>query len=346
MIVLPGGSDLHFRARVRDALAVLAHGVGALVLSYLVILLVYPKAFVNPILLAYEALYVSARFPFDESVMTNGDWMTQPVSWTYLPLWFGAQLPLLVLATATAFMVWWLFVVVSTFSGRVSDSDRRIAVAASAVLAQALALPLGAILAQSNIYNGTRQFLFVVPALCVASTIALFVLFRRQLTRRLQGLGWALVAVGLVAPTVAQLGLFPYSYSYYNLPTSLAGVDNRWPADYWRQSARELVQHLPAEGVESCAYEQYRKDKLFPCMGLPTFEVYAAERGDTALPVATDAQSYWYVMENQGTLQLPAGCEVFDRVTRRLYLSEVTIGQIARCDLAQLSEGFTSPAEG
>ena len=77
----------------KDALRRLAEAAGALVVGYLILVAIYPKAFFNPVVLAWEALVVSARFPYDEAVLTSGTWMEQPPPWTYLPQWFLAQLP-------------------------------------------------------------------------------------------------------------------------------------------------------------------------------------------------------------------------------------------------------------
>ena len=327
-------------SRWRPSMRVLLHGTGAMVASYVILLLIYPNVYRNPVLLAYEALYVSAKFPFPETVMTNGEWMTQPVSWSYLPLWFGAQMPLLVLAGSLVFVAWWVMKAVVSYRGRQSAVAGALVLASVPVLVQAFALPLGAALAQSNIYNGTRQFMFVVPALAVLATYGVIVVARAvgpdAKRRVLRSAMWSAVALGVVAPLVAQLFLFPYSYAYYNLPTSIAGVDGRWPTDYWRQSARELTQRLPLEGVESCAYEQYRKDELFSCLQESPFRPYVGERGEQAAVVPDDPTKYWYLRENQGWVDLPAGCEPFDAITRPLYFSTITIAQIARCDLSQL----------
>ena len=335
--------------RWRPALRVLLHGGGALALSYLILLGIYPNVYRNPVLLAYESLYVSAKFPFPETVMTNGEWMTQPVSWTYLPLWFGAQIPVMVLAAAIGFGLWWLVGVVAIYRGHASRPRVAICLPVVPVIAQAVALPLGAVAAQSNIYNGTRQFLFVLPALAILATLGIMLAMRvikRNVWRGwLRNGAWGLVALGVLVPVLAQVRLFPYSYAFYNLPTAIAGVDGRWPTDYWRQSARELVQRLPAEGTESCAYEQYRKDELYSCLAESPFRPFVSERGQSALPAAPAPGTYWYLRENQGWVDLPGGCEIFDQISRPLFLSEITIAQIAQCDSNQISKTFTSPAE-
>lgn len=338
------GSD-----RFRPALRVLGNGAAALTVSYLVLLALYPRAFRNPVLLGYEALFVSARFPFDESVMTNGVWMEQPVNASYLPQWFGAQLPILVLLGGGGFVIWWGLSVIRPRAMRENVKKRKLVLGTTPIMLQALGLPIGAIVLGSNIYNGTRQFLFVVPALAVMTTLSIYLVAQRLDLRNtktwLSISFWGTVVVLILGPIAGQATLLPYNYVYYNLPTTIAGVDSRWPTDYWRQSARELVQLLPATGMESCAYEQYRKDELFPCMGIPTFSTYAEERGSKADSADVDRSTYYYVRENQGNLTLPRGCSPYATITRRLYFTTITIGEIARCPLSLVEEAFDSPAE-
>jgi len=150
-----------------------------------------------------------------------------------------------------------------------------------------------------------------------------------------------LAAVGLVAPTVTQLVLFPYTYSYYNAVTALRPIDGYWPTDYWRASSNELMRRLPADGQESCAYEQGRNEKLMPCSDQPMFKPYLDQRGMDALPGSLEPGQYWLVRENQGSATIPDGCTLHDAITRRLFWQTITIGQIMRCELKA-----TIPANG
>ncbi len=335
--------------RLSFSLRFLAQGFVAMVLSYLSLLVIYPKAFANPILLAYEAVYVSAKFPFEESVRTAGNWLAQPVTWLYLPEWFGSQLPLIVLFGTIGFVLWWTVSALGCFKPKCSQDVRRILLLTVPVLLQALILPLGAVAFQSNIYNGTRQFLLVLPATAVLSSICVAritgALIRTKKSRVWLGSAWVVVSLGMIAPTVSQVNLFPYNYTYFNFPTSLSGIDNRWPTDYWRQSGRELVRRLPIGGQDSCSYEQYRRDELVSCLTEAPFRTFLGERGMYASSTKLESSKFWYLRENQGDVNLPAGCELYESITRRLFFSEITIAQIATCDLSQASEGFVSPAE-
>lgn len=308
----------------------------ALTGSYLALVLLYPNVWKNPFTLFYQGVVVSARFPFDEPIMFAGSWVDQPVPWHYLPTWFAAQLPLLIVVASTVFFAIWTWQAVSAAVRGRSCIPTKTITTTSPVVLQALMLPAIAIVLQATVYNGVRQFLFVVPAIAVAATLGLWLLFT-QVQKRQKSNVWSLViltiaAVGLLAPTAAQIFLFPYTYSYYNAVTALRPIDGNWPTDYWRASSNELMRRLPADGPESCAYEQGRNEMLMPCSDQPMFKPYLNERGVDALPGSPEPGQYWLVRENQGSVTIPAGCAIQDEITRQLFWQTITIGQILRCD--------------
>jgi len=308
----------------------------ALVVTYGALVLAYPNVWRNPFTLAYQAVVVSAKFPFDEPIMFAGTWVDQPVPWTYLPGWFLAQLPLLVVVAAAGFVIAWVWQAVRAVAGREPRLGRATLVESSPVLLQALLLPVIAVVVQTTMYNAVRQFVFVVPAAAVLATLGVWAVFRwldgREASRGWTAAAWSAVGLGLVAPTVSQVLLYPYTYTYYNAATALRPIDNTWPTDYWRASSNELMRRLPAEGPESCAYEQTRKGQRMPCSNEPMFEPYLSQRGVDALPGTLEPGQYWLVRENQGRTTIPEGCVVHDEITRPLFWRTITIGQILRCD--------------
>ncbi len=325
------------RAATKDVLRRLLEGAGGLVLAYLLLVLIYPKAFINPVVLAWQALVVSARFPFNEPVLTSGTWMDQPPPWTYLPYWFLAQLPLIVTVFSLLFLAVWIAALIRQLAGRRVDLDGFQFAMVGAVLLQALLMPVLAIALRSNMYNGSRQFLFVVPALAVLATLGIWWAMQRASrleARRALAVGglWTAVTLGVVAPLVAQSTLFPYNYTYFNAVAASQPLEGHWPTDYWRFSSRDLMQRLPASGAESCGYEQARADELHPCSDEPMFAPYLDLRGSNAQPGTLGPGQYWLVRENQGITDLPEGCTLHDEITRPLFLQTVVIGQIAKCD--------------
>jgi len=309
-----------------------------LVATYLALVLIYPKAFLNPLKLGYEALIVSGQFPFDEPVLTAGMWLEQPPPPSYLPLWFGSQLPIVVLIFGAIGVVLWVALWVRRTSPAPSEAlvPESVGPGLVPVLAQLTALPVLAVLLQSPIYNGSRQFLFIVPAMVIVATVglrgAVAAALRARHARALVTAVW-LAAIALMAvPLIGALQLMPYTYVYMNAAASLSEIDDRWPTDYWRASSNELMRRLPALGPESCAYEQTTWGEWAPCAEQPMFRPYLAERGALASDLNLEPGQYWLARENQGLVRPPEGCTLVDSIARSNLWREITIGQIFRCE--------------
>ncbi len=306
---------------------------GSLALSYLVLVAIYPKGFINPFRLAKETLLISGRFPVVDAELTNGVWLPQPPPWYYLPTWFTAQLPLLVLLGCFLFLLFLLVLVVKYF--RNTTSRHRLIWSGLVVLpvvAQLLLMPLLAVLAHSTIYDATRQFLFVVPVAVVLAALGIrWLVGRLAERRRWLIVVWVLVSVGLVVPVVDQMRLFPYSYVYFNELASLKPINGNWATDYWRASGRELVPLIPA-GETSCIYIDAQHPER-PCDVDSTFSPFWESQGTQAIAGVIGDNEYWLVRENNGVVTAPPGCTLHDEITRPLRTQNLVISQIFRCTL-------------
>ena len=317
----------------------------AMVVAYLILLAIYPKAYSNPINLGIKAILDSAAYPVHEAQLTAGTWMTQPVSWTYLPLWFGAQLPLIIIVFAIVGVAWWLWSVVGILRGTVHEpSPVEGASMTWPVVIQMTLLPAATIAGHATLYNGTRQMQFVIPAAAILTALGIRVVARRLTNRVGSAVLWGLVTLGLVVPLAAQARLFPYNYSYYNAVAALAPIDGNWPTDYWRASGRELITRTPTQGEVSCGTEQLDKGDFYPCPEQPMFAPYLDGRGSAAIPADLGPTQYWFIRENGGNLEIPPGCTTHDTITRRLFWRDITIGQVLICD-STISTGRRNMAD-
>jgi len=311
--------------------------IAAPIIAYVCLLLIYPNAFANPYRLIHETVAISGRFPVNDPQLTNGVWQTQPVPWTYLPTWFIAQLPLLVLVFSLIFCGYWLVAVLRTLRRRSTTTELEGWVLAVPVIAQVTLLPTIAILGHATMYNSTRQFIFVAPAAAILATLGI-----RSLVNSLAKQGtwisvgryaiWVLVAVGLLAPTVDQLRLYPYNYVYFNELATLKPINGNWATDYWRASSQELTRIIPPVGPTSCIYID-EKHPARPCDVDTSFEPFWNQRGADAQPGVLNDHEYWLVRENGGPIQMPPGCTLQGEITRPLRGEQVIIGQVAKCML-------------
>jgi hypothetical protein len=326
--------------------AILSIGLAA-VSAYVALLLIYPKLYSDPVKLGIGAFLEARQFAFNEQVIVAGQWVGEPVPWWYLPIWFAAQLPLLVLIGFVAGLISWLLLALKRPWRSENPASSQVATLVPAI-AQALAATSLAMVSGAVIYNGTRQYLFAVPGFVIIAVFGLSTLVGKFLPMvRSKGVRialWSTIAVGLVAPTVAQVQLFPYTYTYYNAAAvTFAPIDGNWPTDYWRASSRELIRMIPSEGKEICAYESGLWKRQAECSREQMFLPYLNERGVDAWASSQSTDNQWVVRENQGEVALPPGCLLADEITRRNLWRTSTIAQLLECPVLTPTSVFSYP---
>ncbi|HEY1134240.1 MAG TPA: hypothetical protein VGE77_06655 [Nocardioides sp.] len=253
------------------------------VAAWLVLLAVYPAVFSTPLTALRESAASSSRF--DER---TGEWF-------YVPALLVGEVPLVLLV---------LVLVGSGIALARVVADVRlptVGVATTAWLVvgvQAWTLPILAMVRESNLYNGLRQLLFMVPAMALLATVAIAAAvaaaarLRERRVRVVPALLLALVALGLVAPTLDQVRLHPYGYTFATLPSY--AVAQAADTDYWRTSARELAPSVPAGWVTcSPALDEDRRSLRRSLDGdencaldlIGPLSAYADDRGSDPLTV-------------------------------------------------------------
>ena len=331
VVLAPSGDRRRSLVRVGSGV------LGAAALAWLVLLAVYPNAFGSPVRLLVESVSQSARF----GDATDAPQETRPLleAVGYLPSWLAIQLPIVIgvlciagLAVATVF-------VVRTMVRRSPDpADRWRAAGAVAVLAQLLVLPAGAAIMRSSVYDGVRQFLFILPVLAVFAAIglALVVALLGALSRGsrvLPAVVWALVGVSVLLPVVDQLRLFPYGYTYVNEVAAREPVDGRLPTDYWRTSMRELIPLIPASGATACNFDPLVLGLVpIDCATQGQLSPFWDSRGREGLGISVPSGKYVFLEANRGRVDPGPGCSIVDAVTRTLHGQELTMSYAAICE--------------
>ncbi|MDF9715924.1 hypothetical protein INN71_16150 [Nocardioides sp. ChNu-153] len=322
------------------------------VAAWLVLLAVYPAVFATPLTTLWESAASSSRF--DDA---RGEWF-------YVPALLVGEVPLLLLVLVLAGSVVALRRVLTGLRLPAGDT------ATSAWLlvgVQAWTLPLLAVVRESNLYNGLRQLLFMVPAMALLATLAVAALVgwaarareaaqtaaparpSRVRPRVLPGALLALVVVGLVAPTLDQLRLHPYGYTFATLPSY--GVAQAADSDYWRTSVRELAPSVPAGWVTcSPALDEERRSLRRSLDGdencavdlIGPLSAYADVRGtDPVAGPALGPTEFWAV--TAGPRRPGTNCTEVARVDRPGPLPGVgtllglperdVMNRLARCEL-------------
>jgi len=345
LVTLGGGALFNARRidrrpalRAMSARAALIAAAG--LVAYLALLLLYPNAFARPLTVAIYSIGESAGYGY-----------AQKAPWNYLPDWFSHQIPLILLVLAVIGVVVLIVGLIRALlpSGR-GKLQWGMEESSIPVLAQALVMPLAAMVIQPTIYGAMRQFLFVIPAWALISTAGVWWLARVSdgMRRGRMAARISLVVVviaGLVMPTIDQYRLFPFNYTYYNEITTLGPVNGRWATDYWRLSERELADRLNIGATGLCP-NGYAKGPFdwrpgpillgYPeCRTNDNFTVFDDSRPTAAEPAPQlTSTQYWLVLENNSGYHIPQNCELYDEVTRPLRQQDLMMSYAAICELA------------
>ena len=293
----------------------------AIIASYLTMLLVYPRAFIDPIKLLYKSFADTSSFAFRRGSMTDGAMPTSPPPWDFLPKWMAAQLPevLFVAAVVASAIAVWL-VVRRLFQSSTTPLDYAMPAIVFAFI-QFAAFPTAAILFQSRITSGLRQFIFVFPGLVMLVFIVLFLAKTHWGLAHVRGVWPSAVAVitaSTVVTTGLQFQLFPYVANYFN-PTSFArGIEGRWELDRYRLHHAELFSGLSAserEHCEKCDLKNYPDQ----------FVEQNRDNNRTA--------DYGSVVVFSTTPAKRDGCSVIGTVTRPYLWDSLTLGNANECSI-------------
>jgi hypothetical protein len=316
--------------RVRADLWVLWDLVVAALASWLLLWWMDPKVFSSPLLLLYKSVHSSATFKGRSS------------PWHTVADLIALQAPLVLLVfflMGSGIVV--LRVVASR--GRLSATETRYLIVGS----QAVAMPIGAMVASSPIYGDLRQLIFSVPASALIATVALVQVCEssgRARSGRAFGLP-LVISASILVPVISQAMLFPYNYAFYNPLQSLTGVHTN--GEYLRGSAIELVADVPPSGRLVCIPET---DRMAPvrmadatrrghlngwtdCRTdlLSPISPYASKLAGR--PEQLDQDAFWAISFNPAGL-VPKNCSRAAEVSRRTLWQHLHMATLSLCRLA------------
>ena len=212
------------------------------IVSFITMLVLWPFILLNPGNL-YESIVVMQKYPWDGIVLFNGVYY-HPVKlpWFYVPTWLVIGSPLIIV----------IFTLLGLFMAPGRWIHARAVDKQVAVVCLALLIPLVALIVTHPIlYDGPRQFFFLVPVMILLAAYGLFslcslLLLRRQLLAR--------ILLALVVMTTCFIYLFlikdmsdlhPYEYTYFNaLVGGVPGATGKYDSDYWRICSMNSAQWL------------------------------------------------------------------------------------------------------
>ena len=271
----------------------------------------WPHLWADPFLRFWESIQVLTDFPWDNLILYRGlAYPAVEIPWHYLPFTTVIQLTLPAMILAVGGSVVGLI-------GMAADAARR---PMYLVLFLWTAIPYGAaLLARSEIYDNSRQFLFAIPPLFLAGALAFDGLFSRIRWRPAQA---AIAALAVLPGLVAIVRLHPYQYIYYNeLVGGVPEAYRQYELDYWATSYRAAM-----EGLNRLAPPGSTVEVVGPWLAAATFarpDLAVSKFGTT--PAGAPAPDYLIVFTRSNAdqyLNVP-GTTVLQIVTDGAVLSEV-----------------------
>lgn len=173
--------------------------------------------------------------------------LSSPPYW-YVGAWIFAQLPFM---TFIAVIISLIIIPIGWMRQKTNVSQSRL-ISFIPFGFQGIVLPSLAILSGATVYDAIRHFVFIVPALAVLLSAALWTLSHSYTDKPKVIAGVHLVSVFLVGLNLfACIRWFPYEYSFINPIASAEKMKTNWQLDYWALSLDEGIQKLQNEGIES-----------------------------------------------------------------------------------------------
>ncbi len=215
-------------------------------IAYAVMLFCWPWAQQNPILNPYKALCEFSDFPQDVEVLIEGNiCRSTQLPWTYVPLYFGIQLPgffLFLLASSVVFFkkIW---------KPMLFEQKQSLTL----VLMMSLIPVLYATLGHPALYDTVRHFMFVIPLASVVAALGARGLYTWSLSRTRKKRYKRAITIGLcivllmasIMQIVMMARLHPYEYIYANIfAGGVRGAYGRYELDYWGSSFKEAAEKI------------------------------------------------------------------------------------------------------
>jgi hypothetical protein len=239
-LYLPRPSPGH-GARRRFALKSSLRLLPALLLAYLIMILAWPWAALEPLnpirgLLAFSEFQYAIR-----TVLAGQVYEMANVPRLYVPIYILIRVPLLMLFGAALAMV---FALLPRLAAGATQLQRR----DIALVSLTVIFPLACqVICDGPAFTGLRHFLFVIPPLAILAGIGLDAAVTALATRgRLVASGTlAVVTTCLLLNAVTLVRLHPYEYLFYNTVVGgLEGASRRYDLDYWFSSMPEALNQL------------------------------------------------------------------------------------------------------
>ncbi len=210
---------------------------GAVVITWAVTTIILnPVAWRNPFGWFVKTVIYLSNHDWEGVTLTFGQNLAAHPPWFYLPVWFGVTTPLITILLA-------IIGLITTYLRFVSLSSIQQSLIVYLSL-QIFVLPLIAILKGSTIYNGIRQFLFILPPIIVFTILGFAFCLNFFSTKFWKITLSTVIAIAYLSVAIDCIKLHPYEYIYLNSLARNYQIEEEFETDYWGLSVREATEWI------------------------------------------------------------------------------------------------------
>ena len=198
--------------------------------------LLTPSSWVSPIDWIQNAIYQQFFLEWSGSTLTNGEFIiATEMKWYYLFIWFFVKLPIFFHLSVLLY----LYVKLKKIKLNIL-SDISVIFIVLVFLIFAIFKP--------SVYDGIRQFLFLIPFFVLFATDTFIKYFKHKNINL-----YVFLIPTILYFSFTQFGLGAYKYVYFNEFVDIEKVSiecnnvdgcGNWPTDYWGFSGREVATYL------------------------------------------------------------------------------------------------------
>ena len=269
---------------------------------------VHPASWSNPILWVYDTLIYLSRHTWGNSNLFEGRWIpASSLPWYYLPKW-------LVITTPVFFQImFFIGIFLLLFKYKTLNPIKKVFIIL--LLLQIFFFPTIAILRQSTIYGGMRQFIFILPAIATISAVTMAWTIKAVPKKASSTIALVLIIAVSVPIVTDMVALHPYEYMYFNrMFGGLKAAHGRYETDHWGLSMRE--------GMEWINENSIGKTKVVSSSQLVSSQTFAASNINV-IPLSKFnpqeiSQPFYYIARPRFDFQdkFPE-CTIVNRVMRQ-----------------------------
>ena len=193
---------------------------------FLFTIIFYPIFWFNPLDLITSIKFMS-KFPQDACTLTLGKCIKAlSMDSIYIPTWFIIKLPLVI--------IFGIFLI--PFSEKKIFKIKNNNIFFGTLILSSIIILLTLIFSKTPIYDEVRHLLFLTPIFYILGLSSLFFMFRK--------FSFFLTIFLLCFFIFENFIIFPYQYTWFNLPTRMFNISKNFELEYFGISGREISKKI------------------------------------------------------------------------------------------------------